>query len=341
MDTLFSDALDRLLASVCEPAAVKKIETGGDATAMWRALDEGGFPNLLAPETHDGAELALIDAAPLVALCGRYALPVPLAFTMFVRAALAQEATPLPSGPITLASHALVPSERGWRLPQVPFGMTSDWVLVTHNGACALWPIKPENREPDGIYASLDCTLAWPQTPAEPIALPSLQPDDARYAGAALTAMMMSGALERILDMTLGYANDRTQFGRPIGKFQAVQQQISVLAEWTFATRMAAKLACAPTGFMPTRNGTAIAKSYASEVAASAAAIVHAVHGAIGITAEHDLHLYTRRLHAWRRAFGSESAWQETLGRAWLDSDETALDFIRAGYDPEVARVAS
>lgn len=336
MDTLFSDAFERLLADVCEPAAVRQIEAGGDYTAMWRALDEGGFPNLLAPETHEGAGLALIDAAPLVALCGRYALPLPLAYTMLARAWLAQTDTPVPPGSITIASHALVQDEEGWRAPQVPFGMTSDWVLVSHEGVCSLWPVEAQNRVPDGIHASLDATLAWARAPKEPLALPSLGTGDMRDGGAALTAMMMTGALERILDLSITYANDRTQFGRPIGKFQAIQQQISVLAEWTFAARMAAKLACPRDGFMPTRNGTAIAKSYASEVAAPAAATAHAVHGAIGITAEHDLHLYTRRLHAWRRAFGSESAWHERLGQAWLEGDDSALDFIRAGHDPDI-----
>jgi acyl-CoA dehydrogenase len=93
---------------------------------------------------------------------------------------------------------------------------------------------------------------------------------------------------------------------------------------------MSANLACSSSGYAPSLQGTAIAKSYASEAAARAAAIVHAVHGAIGITTEHDLNLYTRRLHAWRRAFGAESYWQEALGAQWLDDDTSALDFVRA-----------
>jgi acyl-CoA dehydrogenase len=326
MNDIFTDSFERLLAGVCDTATVRGIEAGGDAAPLWAALSEAGFADILVPEAEDGAGLSLLDAVPLFVACGRHALPVPLAHTMLVRPIVPAPDRARVSGSIAIAQHAI--AEDGLRCVDVPFGMTCDWVMIGRGGAYALWPAHAATREADGIHASLDASLAWRDAPEDAIALP---PCAARELGAAVTALLIAGALERVLEMTIGYANDRSQFGRPIGKFQAIQQQISVLAEVTFAARMAANLACPSPGHTPSPYGTAVAKSYASEAAARAASIAHAVHGAIGITAEHDLSLYTRRLHAWRRAFGAESHWQERLGAQWLDGDATALDFTRAG----------
>ncbi|AET92860.1 acyl-CoA dehydrogenase-like protein [Burkholderia sp. YI23] len=324
MDDIFIDAFERLLAGECDAATVRRIEAGEQANALWDAIAGAGFADILVPESEDGAGLSLLAAAPLIAACGRYALPLPLPYTMLARAWLAADARAGVQGPVTIAPQ---PSATGLRFDNVPFGAVSDWLLVQRGEQCELWPVDHATREPDGIHASLDATLVWQEAPRA-IPLP-VSAESARVAGAAVTALLMTGALEKMLDMTIAWANERTQFGRPIGKFQAIQHQISVLAELVFSARMAANLACPADGYAPRELGAAAAKGYVSAVASQAASIAHAVHGAIGITTEHDLNLYTRRLHAWRRAFGAESHWQERIGAAWLSGDDSALDFMR------------
>lgn len=156
-----------------------------------------------------------------------------------------------------------------------------------------------------------------------------------RELGAVVTAAQIVGALERVLELTLAFANQRLQFGRPIGKFQAIQHQLAVMAEQVAAARMAAQLGCAGEGLQPDRLRAAVAKSRCSEAAALVAPMAHAIHGAIGITAELDLQLYTRRLHVWRLEYGSETAWHRVLGQAVLEAPETlALDFMRRALIP-------
>ena len=139
----------------------------------------------------------------------------------------------------------------------------------------------------------------------------------------------MAGALQRLLAMTLRYANERAQFGKPIGRFQAVQQQLAVLAEQAFAARMAAEIGCAEAAVQPQRLRAAVAKARAAEAAEKAVAIAHAVHGAIGVTAEYDLQLLTRRLQEWRGDHGSASYWHAELGRALVDAQGSAtLPFV-------------
>jgi len=140
--------------------------------------------------------------------------------------------------------------------------------------------------------------------------------DDLYQRGALYRAAAMAGALETVLGLTVRYAKERVQFGRPIGKFQAVQQQIAVLA-----THVAASNACAQAAIAAHACGsgafqTAAAKTRVGQAAGIAAEIAHQVHGAMGFTYEHELHRSTRRLWAWRDEFGSEVEWAIWLGRA-------------------------
>ncbi len=72
----------------------------------------------------------------------------------------------------------------------------------------------------------------------------------------------------------------------------------------------------------------------ASEAVALVAPLAHAIHGAIGITAERHRQLYTRRLHDWRADFGSERIWNLAIGRALLASGNSTLDFMRTALLP-------
>jgi acyl-CoA dehydrogenase len=160
-------------------------------------------------------------------------------------------------------------------------------------------------------------------------AVPVQSPDETRRIGAIIAAAAISGASDRVLAMTIDYANQRIQFGKPIAKQQAVQQQLAVMAEQSVIARIAAQIGCA-NGLIPTLEIAAIAKQSASRAAVEVAAIAHAVHGAIGISADYDLCLYTKYLHHWRNMHGSEGYWAEQLGRARLLAPDTlTVDYIR------------
>jgi alkylation response protein AidB-like acyl-CoA dehydrogenase len=136
-----------------------------------------------------------------------------------------------------------------------------------------------------------------------------------RAMGAALRAQQIAGALERVTEMTTQYALDRTQFGRPIGKFQAVQQSLAVLAGQTAAAGAAADMAAEAVDDTIRLLPIAAAKARCGEAAGIGAAIAHQVHGAIGFTHEHSLHFLTKRLWSWRDEFGNETEWNRLTGR--------------------------
>ncbi|ODV40760.1 hypothetical protein AWV79_04820 [Cupriavidus sp. UYMMa02A] len=94
--------------------------------------------------------------------------------------------------------------------------------------------------------------------------------------------------------MTLQYCQDRSQFGKAIGKYQAIQHQLAVMTEHIAAATVAAEMAFAGTGDQPKQLSAAMAKARSSEAAQIIAATAHGLHGAIGITEEYDLQLLTR-----------------------------------------------
>ena len=112
----------------------------------------------------------------------------------------------------------------------------------------------------------------------------------------------MAGAMERALDTAVTYAGERKQFGRPIGKFQAVQQNLAVLAGQMAAPAPRPMPAIeALSRDDPDREFLiAIAKTRVGDAATLASEIAHQVHGAIGFTKEYSLQLSTRRLWSWR-----------------------------------------
>jgi acyl-CoA dehydrogenase len=120
-----------------------------------------------------------------------------------------------------------------------------------------------------------------------------------------------------VMDVAVGYAQERVQFGRPISKFQAVQQNLAVLAGQTAAAIAAANLGIEALGKADRERETfliAIAKTRVGEAATLACEIAHQVHGAIGFTKEYALQLSTRRLWSWREEFGSDPEWAARVG---------------------------
>ena len=134
--------------------------------------------------------------------------------------------------------------------------------------------------------------------------------DDERRRGALLRSIQVAGALERVRDLTVAYAREREQFGQPLNRFQAIQQELAELAGMVALAGAAVDQAVED----PSAKRVAVAKVVAGEAAGRVATLAHQVHGAIGFTYEHQLHRFTTRLWRWRDEFGTEAAWAEGLG---------------------------
>jgi len=317
------EPFQRLLEDISPPDAVRRAELGDEAPAIWSALTASGFVDALLPEQDGGAGLSPADMAPLLIAAGRHLLPVPFGETMAARAIAAGAGSPLQDDG-TMLLWPLDPDGKALSIvPPIRGG--AGLALVQQGGSASVRTVVAGGRDGFGfVTARLDEESA-------PLATFALDEDLVLHWAVALSAATMAGAMTAVVDMSIAYVNDRQQFGRPLGKFQAIQQQISVMAERAAMANMAAQRAFARPLPGPSALDVAIAKPVVDAAASIVCAASHAAFGAIGITAEHDLTLFTRRLKRSQLAFGGALPWAKRLGRARLaHSAGTSVDFIRA-----------
>ena len=135
-------------------------------------------------------------------------------------------------------------------------------------------------------------------------------------AAAAKTVEMVGGA-EAVLEMTVEYAKQRVQFGRPVGSFQAVQHHCANMATEVECSRfMAYKAVWRLAEGLPAAMEVSMAKAWVAEAYRRVCALAQQSHGAIGFTKEHDLQLYTRRARAQEVAFGDASFHRDLVAQA-------------------------
>ena len=141
----------------------------------------------------------------------------------------------------------------------------------------------------------------------------------------------MAGAASRIRDITVRYTGERSQFGKPIGRFPGVQQHVVNIAQQAAMLEMAADLVTVAAAADPGLTGeqaafqVAAAKSVAADAATIATAAAHQAHGAMGATQEYPLHTFTRRLWAWTREYGTGAQAAGELGALVADAGADAL----------------
>jgi acyl-CoA dehydrogenase len=303
------------------------------APALWRTLAEAGLPLVGLPEVRGGAGGGCPELAAVLRPAGRFPAPVPLAETAALAGWLLAEAgLPVPDGPLTVApthpddSLELVVADHGLRLrgvaARVPWAAEAAAIVLLALGdkgatvvsvppsACTIDAGANLAGEPRDRVTFADVTVE-----PDAFAPVSVTPEQVIARGALVRSIQIAGALSRVLELTVEYVQARSQFGRPLARFQAVQQELARLAGEVAASAAAVEAAVrAATCGDPTYE-IAAAKVRSGEAASAVARIAHQLHGAIGYTEEHQLHRYTTRLWSWRDEFGAERDWAARLGQ--------------------------
>ena len=194
---------------------------------------------------------------------------------------------------------------------RVPWARHAERIALALDGGVYLVALEEAEIHPGANLAGeerdtvvLDCVQAR--------AAAGLDPDSLLVHGALVRVAMMAGALERLAAIAIAHASERVQFGRPIGRFQAVQAHLVTIAQQAALVGVAADAAAA----RERPFEIAAAKLLANRAAVTAGRAAHQVLGARGVTLEHPLSLETRRLWSWRSEFGDERCWAERLGAA-------------------------
>ena len=124
----------------------------------------------------------------------------------------------------------------------------------------------------------------------------------------------MVGCIQQALDMTIDYAKERKQFDRPIGSFQVIQHYCADMATDVDGTRLSTyQAAWMISEGLPCTQEVAVAKAWAGEACQRVMALAHQIHGAIGVTIDHDLQYYTRRAKAAEVTFGDAELYRDVV----------------------------
>ena len=329
---LLLDPARRIFGDYCTRQAIETAERGGWPETVWKALEDAGLTLAATSEERGGPGCDLADAFSLLKVAGAYSLHAPLAETLLAEMLLSAAGLPPVEGPATIAPTLagaqvqLQRVNRQWRLGgvvhRIPWARHASCVVVaaTHEGRPATVVVrKPVVRSRMENFAN---------EPRDTVDFNGVVVDEGDVAvergmaagevhafGALARACAIAGALEAMLDMSVTYAKERIQFGKPIAKFQAVQQLAAVLAGEAAAAAAAVQTAIEGMACQPSAFDIAVAKARASEAAGTVSAIAHQIHGAMGFTKEHALHLSTRRVWSWREEFGDEREWAAWIGR--------------------------
>ncbi|MEU5952716.1 acyl-CoA dehydrogenase family protein [Streptomyces sp. NPDC047525] len=304
----FARSLDAMLTAADTPAAARAWAAGDFAPgrAVWGRLADAGVFALAVPEEHEGMGLLPVETAVAFVELGRHAVPGPVVETVAAGALLSRLAALGDAAPAKrlLPSLASGDAVTTLALPEGgPFALDADAATLR------LTATGGELRLASGharVERSLDPVrrLARLRPDGELLASGPSVTEASRYAAdwaSLATAAQALGVGLALLDRTVAYVKQRTQFGTPIGGFQAVKHR---LADVLIALEFARPLLYGAALTLETPD-VAAAKAAASEAAYGAARAALQLHGAIGYTAEYDLSLWLTKARALRSAWGS------------------------------------
>jgi alkylation response protein AidB-like acyl-CoA dehydrogenase len=296
----FASSIDAALGSADVPTAVRAWAAGDAAPGrkVWEQLAELGVTALVVPEKFDGLGADPVDLVVAVERLGRWCVPGPVTESIAVAPVLLAEdarCAGLAAGEF-FATVALPPD-----VPRAVDADTAGLVLLATESGVTEGAIAEQHESVDPSRRLFEITTTGAPWQA-----------DVRRAfdfGVLATAAQLVGAAEALLDATVDYAKQRTQFGRLIGSYQAIKHK---LADVHIAIELARPMVYGAALSLASRDVSA-AKVAASEAGLLAARSSLQTHGAIGFTQEHDLSLLLLRVQALRSAWGTPEAHRRRL----------------------------
>lgn len=329
---MLADMIQRLFERSLDEKAQARARSGEWLGDLWAEVAEMGLPLALLGEDQGGFGLSLAEQGEALRLMGLHAVPLPVVETMGANRLLAKAGLPLAEGAAGLARADDLCLEGGrltGEVARVAWGDNLDCLALAVGDTLYRVPRTGWSVAEAGVavnfHPRVTIKIDWAVDGSAPL------PHCPLAEGATLRAFQIAGALESALDMTLEHTATRVQFGKPLQKNQVVQHELAKLAGELACATAAADLA-ADALARGDVLGVAAGTLRAREAAGAGASIAAQMHGAIGFTQEHRLHLFTTSLWAWRDEFGGQVGWAKLLGAA-------AIEAGSAGYWPMVTEL--
>ncbi len=343
MQEIILDSTNKMFKSLCSKELIDQSENGIFAENLWSVLVESGITSVGIPESLGGTGGDYSDALYILQLAGKFTVPLPLSETLIVQWLLSDHGVTSSADVLTFSVNnenkiELEMTSTGYSVRgkaiHVPWARHAESLLVPVSvegvSKIALLPLKQANFDYNSNLAGepLD-TIHFESVDVGDIFIEEVNVEKFRAKvtdlGGLIKTVMMSGAMETLLELSVLYSKEREQFGRPLHRLQAIQQHIAVLAGETVASTTIANKAILAFIKGTEEQEIAVAKIKVNEAAGKVTEIAHQLHGAIGVTHEHRLNQVTRRLWAWRDEFGNENYWADHLAENVMNSNKDSL----------------
>jgi alkylation response protein AidB-like acyl-CoA dehydrogenase len=297
---------------------------------LWTAMVEQGWMGITLAEAKGGLGLGWVEAAVLLEEVGRHVAPAPFLSSLLALEALA--AAGEDDWVQRLVSGAAVGCAAWTTNAPVIGASAADVAVIAGPTALQLVELDEGAGGRPGAEPAMDGTrtLAWlKDRPARQIGGADAAQALLDRAAVGFSAEMLGGAA-RILEMAAEYAKDRIQFGQPIGSFQAVKHRCADMVVDVEGMRSATWYAawCLAAGDPDASVAASAAKIWCSDAARRVMASGLQIHGGIGFTWEHDLHLYLKRSQLDQLSFGDASFHRDRLAgllRAKVEAGESVI----------------
>ncbi|MDA9643009.1 acyl-CoA/acyl-ACP dehydrogenase [bacterium] len=320
---ILSDTVEKIFSDNVTKQCIINSEKGEWPKELWNEITENGLNLVLVPEALGGVGGSWFDAGILFKAIGKYQAPIPLAENIVAGHLLGLGGIPLPDNSIVTildGEFSIKDNKLSGISKRTPFGSSATHGVALINDKSSSKVILlsiPKDSISDDKNLALESRSNIDFVDVEILSSSEIlfSSDYILKIGALMRSCQIAGGLEFLLDQSVKYANDRIQFGRPIAKFQAIQQELAVLATHVAASGVAADYASSSMDDGCEDLAIASAKSRVDDAVSIGASIAHQVHGAIGFTYEHGLHFATRRLWSWRAEYGSGSYWAKSIGQ--------------------------
>ncbi|KUI46450.1 acyl-CoA dehydrogenase [Mycobacterium sp. GA-1199] len=293
----FAASIDAALGAADLPGAVRAWGAGDASPGrkVWAQLTDLGVTALLVPEKYDGIDAHPVDLVVAAERLGRWCVPGPVAESIAVAPILLaddERCARLASGEL-IATVALTP-----QVPRAVDADTAGLILVAADGEVRDGTAVTQRESVDPSRKLFDVNPSGDGRAADVAR--------AYEFGVLATAAQLVGAGQAMLDMSVEYAKQRSQFGKVIGAYQAIKHKLAdvhIAVELARPLVYGAALSLADNSADTARDVSA-AKAAAGDAALLAARSALQTHGAIGFTQEHDLSLWLLRAQALRSAWG-------------------------------------
>ncbi|MEC1523215.1 acyl-CoA dehydrogenase family protein [Neobacillus niacini] len=340
MEVILKESFEKILENFCDKDLLEESESKGVPKQLLDTLEEFGIYKIGIDEADGGSGFEKKHGMELAVIAGKYALPIPLTSILFSNWVSYQEKLyskyHLSCGPFD--QKITINSDKEYLVKgkiENIYGYTKGNDIL----------VIGTNERGEDYFVLLDVSQLELQIkhnlsnePVYSVELVNHSPKLVKPIESSvvnyyfslqllLNLAVATGALKKIVELTIEHANTRIQFGKQIGSFQMIKNNITIMAESVKQAEIMTRTCIESLKDEMDHQyylELMVAKLKVCEAISTAAAIAHQIHAAMGFTQEHILHYYTRKLWSLREEYQSESYWSQEIGRFIL-AEETGL----------------